>query len=294
MSGDTLFCFGMGYSAQCLAWRLLAKGWRVIGTTRSVEGAKVLRERGIIPVIYTVRGEGADIADHLSQSTHVLASIPPDNEGDPAVRDHGPDIRQAGPHLAWIGYLSTIGVYGDHQGDWIDESAPLTPAAKRAEWRVVAERQWLDLGAAADIATHIFRLPGIYGPGRNQLMAVKEGRARRLVKPGQVFNRIHVEDIASVLEASIGKPNGGAVYNVTDDEPAPPQDVVAYAAELLGVTPPPEQAFERAKLSPMAKSFYGECKRVRNDRIKAELGITLTYPTYREGLRGILQEMQMV
>ena len=186
--------------------------------------------------------------------------------------------------LAWIGYLGTTAVYGDRQGGWVDEETPIEPTLARADRRARAEAAWLKSG----LPVHIFRLAGIYGPGRNAFVNLKDGTARRIVKPGQVFSRIHVEDIATVLEASIARPRPGAIYNVCDDEPAPPQDVVAHAAELMGVAPPPEQPYETADLSPMARTFYKDNRRVRNERIKRELGVRLAYPTYREGLAALL------
>ncbi|MEM1066115.1 MAG: SDR family oxidoreductase, partial [Pseudomonadota bacterium] len=194
----------------------------------------------------------------------------------------------AAPHLEWVGYLSTTGVYGDHGGGWVDEHTALTPATKRGEMRRVAEAAWQALAVETGLPLHIFRLAGIYGPGRGPFAKVRAGTARRIVKEGQVFSRIHVEDIAQVLAASIARPKPGAIYNLCDDDPAPPQDVIAHAAELLGLPLPPAIAFEEAELSPMARSFYAESKRVRNDRIKEELGVTLHYPSYRDGLAALL------
>jgi nucleoside-diphosphate-sugar epimerase len=225
--------------------------------------------------------------------THLLSSIPPDASGDPAIHRHSDawgEALEQGP-VRWIGYLSTIGVYGDQQGRWVDEECPVSPISKASERRVLAERQWLDLGRKHGVPAHVFRLPGIYGPnGRSQFDALRAGRARRIVKPGQVFNRIHVDDLARVVIASMQRPGGSPVYNVTDNEPAPAQEVVAYAAQLLGVDAPPEIAFDDAGLSSFAAHFYAECKRVRNDRIKQELGVELQYPTYRQGLAAILAE----
>jgi nucleoside-diphosphate-sugar epimerase len=189
--------------------------------------------------------------------------------------------------LAWIGYLSTVGVYGNAAGAIVDETAELHPNNERTRARVVAESGWLALGETTGRPVQVFRLAGIYGPGRSALDKLRAGTARRIVKPGQVFNRIHVEDIASVLEASIARPRAGAIYNVADDEPAPPEDVIAYGAELLGIEPPPEIPFEDADLTPMARSFYGDSRRISNARIKSELGVTLAYPNYREGLRAL-------
>jgi len=193
----------------------------------------------------------------------------------------------AASNLRWVGYLSTVGVYGDHAGGWVDEATPLGAGKQRSQNRVTAERDWLALGAGHKFAVQIFRLAGIYGPGRNQLVQLASGTARRIVKPGQTFNRIHVADIAAVIEASLARSRPGGIYNVTDNEPAPPQDVVAFAARLCGLEPPAEIPFERAELSPMAKSFYSENRRVRNALIRDELGVTLNYPTYREGLTAL-------
>jgi nucleoside-diphosphate-sugar epimerase len=218
--------------------------------------------------------------------------VPPDAKGDAVIDHHAADIA-ALPDLRWVGYLSTTGVYGDRGGEWIDESAGLHPSGTRGAARVAAERAWLDLERFGH-KVHLFRLAGIYGPGRSALDTVRNGTAKRIVKPGQVFSRIHVDDIATVLEASIAKPNGGAAYNVCDDEPAPPQDVIAYAAALLGREPPPEIPYAEAApaMSDMARSFYMDSKRVANTRIKTELEVKLAYPDYRTGLRALLAAEQ--
>ena len=287
---STLFCFGLGYTARVLAGRLMTQGWRVTGTTRSEKNMQSIREFGADAILFDGSGPGPGVADQLRQSSHVLVSIPPGEEGDAALRLHANDLAEA-PEIEWIGYLSTVGVYGDRQGEWVDETTVPMPEGPRSKRRLEAERAWTAFGEKAEMPVQIFRLPGIYGPGRNALASLKSGKARRIVKPGQVFNRAHVADIANALEASIGQPRAGAVYNVTDDEPAPPQDVVTYAAELLGVEPPLEIAFEDAELSPMGRAFYGECKRVRNGLMKSELGVELSYPTYREGLRALAAEL---
>ena len=280
---NTLLCLGYGYSAQALARRLLPQGWAVIGTCRSPDRAKVLEAEGIEPLLWppTDAGDTA-LTSALARATHILASAAPDATGDPFLALAGPQITAARP--AWVGYLSTTGVYGDHQGGWVDENTPLTPASPRGAHRVLAEGQW----RATGLPIHIFRLAGIYGPGRGPFEKVRDGSARRIIKPGQVFSRIHVEDIAQVLEASMHQPNPGAAYNVCDDDPAPPEDVLSHAAHLLGLPEPPAVPFDEADLSPMARSFYSESKRVRNDRIKDELGVTLLYPSYREGLAALL------
>jgi nucleoside-diphosphate-sugar epimerase len=241
---------------------------------------------GIRALLFDGERANPEIAPALAQAECVLVSVPPDEHGDPVLRAFADDLASA-PRLAWIGYLSTVGVYGDHGGAWVDETTPVSPVTERSAARVAAENAWLALGARSGKPVHIFRLAGIYGPGRNALEQLARGTARRIVKPGQVFNRIHVDDIAAVLAASIERRNGGAIYNLADDEPAPPQDVVAYAAALTGIEPLPETPFEAARLSPMAASFYGECKRVRNRRVKEELGVRLRYPSYREGLKAL-------
>ena len=222
----------------------------------------------------------------LPGTTHMLVSIPPDLEGDAVLRLLREEIA-ALPDLGWIGYLSTVGVYGDWQGQWVDETSPTRPKSERSLRRVQAERAWLDLGRETGKRVQVFRLSGIYGPGRSVIDNLKAGTARRIVKPGQVFNRIHVDDIAQVLAAAIDSPSTHGIYNVSDDEPAPPEDVVAYAAELLGLPTPPAIAFEAAGLDGMAASFWSECKRVSNARVKADLGLELLYPTYREGLKAL-------
>lgn len=274
----TLLSIGHGYSARALANRLLPEGWRVIGTTRSEEKAEALRAEGVDPLIWP----GEDLP--IGEASHILTSVSPTEDGDPVLNRMGDALRKA-DHLEWVGYLSTTGVYGDHDGGWVDETTALTPSTKRGRMRKDAEAAWQALG----LPLHIFRLAGIYGPGRGPFSKVRDGTARRIIKDGQVFSRTHVEDIAQVLHASIRKPNPGAVYNVCDDDPAPPQEVIAYAAELLGVPVPEAVRFEDAEMSPMARSFYAESKRVRNDRIKNDLGVTLKYPDYRSGLRDLLE-----
>ena len=220
----------------------------------------------------------------LDAATHLLISAAPDDTGDPVLQDLGGEIAKRAGTFEWVGYLSTTGVYGDHDGDWVDEDTPLSPATKRGRARVQAEAAWQSI---AGLPLHVFRLAGIYGPGRGPFSKVRAGTARRIVKEGQVFSRTHVEDIAQVLAASIKRPNPGAAYNVCDDDPAPPQDVIAYAAEILGLPVPEAVAFEDADLTPMARSFYAESKKVRNDRIKDELGVNLRYPDYRAGLQAL-------
>lgn len=277
-----LFCFGLGYSALALAERLLARGWRVSGTCRGADKQQALRARGIDAYLFDRARPVADLGAKLSGVTDLLASVPPDDAGDPVIDIHGAEIAKA-RHLQWIGYLSTTGVYGDCDGAWVDETSPLKPSGARGMKRLKAEEAW----AALPQPAHLFRLAGIYGPGSSALDSVREGRARRVVKPGQVFSRIHVADIASVLIASMARPNPGAAYNVCDDDPAPPADVITFACELLGVAPPPVVDYATADLSPMARSFYDDNKRVRNDRIKQELGFSLAFPDYRIGLKSL-------
>jgi len=277
---STLLSLGHGYSARALARRLIPQGWRIIGTTRSAAKAQAFRDEGVEPLLWP-----GDLAPALAEATHILGSAAPDAGGDPFLQAV-PEI--AGAKAQWVGYLSTTGVYGDHQGDWVDETTPLTPQSERGRQRVVAEEQW----RATGLPVHIFRLAGIYGPGRGPFEKVRDGTARRIIKPNQVFSRIHVADIAQVLEASIRHPNPGAAYNVCDDNPCPPQEVIGYAARLLGLPEPPAVPFEvvAPTMTPMALGFYQESKRVRNDRIKDELGVRLLYPDYPEGLAALLRD----
>ena len=284
-----LFVFGLGYTAQRLAAQVQNQGWEVAGTCRTADNQRALQDAGIDAHIFDGDQPMQDGAQALTSATHILVSTPPSERGDPVLRHHKADI-VAGHTLQWLGYLSTTGVYGDHQGGWVDEDTPPTPGSDRGQRRETAEQGWLTLHAQHQAPTHIFRLPGIYGPGRSALDAIRAGRSHRIVKLGQVFCRIHVDDIVAGLMASMTQPNPGRIYNLADDEPAPPQDVTAFAAGLLGQEPAPSVAFEDAELTPMGRSFYDECKRVRNDRMKNELGVTLAYPTYREGLRAILSQ----
>ncbi len=285
MSG-TLLSLGHGYSARALARLMIPEGWTVIGTTRSDEKAEALRAERVEPVVWP----GADLAPHLDRATHLLTSVAPDPDGDPVLAALAQPIADRAAQFHWVGYLSTTGVYGDRDGDWVDEDSPLEPSTRRGRQRVEAEAAWQALSADAGLPLHIFRLAGIYGPGRGPFEKVKRGTARRIIKPGQVFSRIHVDDIARVLKASIAHPCPRRIYNLCDDDPAPPQDVIAHAATLLSLPLPPEVSFEDAELSPMARSFYAESKRVRNDRIKDELGVRLLYPDYRAGLAALLNE----
>lgn len=276
-----LFCFGLGYSAGFLARRLAGEGWTIAGTTRD----------GAAPPFPCQRFDRdhplRDARTSLAGVTHMLISIPPDAAGCPVFDGHGAEIAAA-RGLRWIGYLSSTNVYGDRGGDWVDEDSPLAPSGERGRRRVRAEAAWLELGHRSGVATQVFRIAGIYGPGRSALDALRAGTARRIVKPGQVFSRIHVADLAAALAASMARPRPGAIYNICDDTPAPPEDVIAYAASLLQMTPPPLEDFANAVLSPMAKSFYEDSKRVSNKRMKDELGVVLRYPSYREGLAALL------
>jgi nucleoside-diphosphate-sugar epimerase len=280
-----LFCFGLGYTALALAHALRAEGWRIAGTTRNpAKHARLVKDG--IQVYRFERDHPLERPEQmLAGVTHVVSSIAPDELGDPVLDRHARDLLRY-RSIVWAGYLGTTGVYGDRDGEWVSEADPVAPTMSRTRRRVRAEGHWL----ASGLPAHLFRLAGIYGPGpgRSALAAVRAGTARRIVKPGQMFGRVHVDDIVQVLRASMARPNPGAVYNVVDDEPAPPQDVVAFACELLGVAPPPAVPFDRAELSPMARSFYSDNRRVCNARIKHELGVTLRYPSYREGLRAIL------
>lgn len=273
---NTLLSIGHGYSAQALARRLLPQGWQIIGTTRTEAGAKALRATGIDALVWPE----ADLSGALAKATHLLTSVAP-GDSDPVLQAIGPQI--AGSALKWVGYLSTTAVYGHHNGDWVDETTPLAPTTARGAARVQAEADWTALG----LPLHIFRLAGIYGPGRGPFEKVRDGTARRIHKAGQVFSRIHVDDIAHVLHAALQRPHPG-IYNVCDDDPASPEDILGLAADMLGLPPPPIVPYEQAEMTPMARSFYAENKRVRNDRIKTVLGVTLDYPTYREGLAAIL------
>jgi nucleoside-diphosphate-sugar epimerase len=282
-----LFCFGLGYTALALARVLAAEGWQIAGTTRDRDKRTRLEVEGI-EVYAFERDRPLEQAERaLAGTTHVLSSIAPDEQGDPVLGRHARDLLRCAS-IVWAGYLGTTGVYGDRGGEWVSEADPVAPTMPRTLRRARAEGHWL----ASGLPVHLFRLAGIYGPGpgRNALAAARAGTARRIVKPGQVFCRIHVDDIVQVLRASMARPNPGAIYNVADDEPAPPQDVVTFACTLLGIQPPPETPFDQAELSPMARSFYSDSRRVANARIKEELAVSLHYPSYRAGLRALLDD----
>jgi nucleoside-diphosphate-sugar epimerase len=285
-----LLCFGLGFSARILAQRLAAQGWTITATSRSEEGAAAIRARGYRAFLFDGTAPLHQAA--FDGVTHAVVSAPPGADGDPVLRQHAADFEIRARQFRWLAYLSTTGVYGDHGGGLVTEDTALTPNTERGHRRLLAETQWLALWRAHGLGVHIFRLAGIYGPGRNQLLSLLDGTAKRVIRQGQIFSRIHVEDIANVLEASIARPNPGRAYNVCDDEASPPQDVVEYGAKLLGLAVPPAIPFEQAELSPMARSFYADSKRVSNARLKDELGVRLSYPTYREGLSAIARMLK--
>ncbi len=308
-----LFVFGLGYSARAVVMRMRPGLDRVWGTTRDTGNLERIEALGVTPILFDgdlhlsplsvsppqggrggaspppSRGrerEGRRTRrEALSQADSVLVSIAPGDGGDPVLAQHRSDLATAKPKS--IVYLSTVGVYGDHEGAWVDETSECRPVSLRSRQRVEAEAAWQRFGHETGVPVAIVRLAGIYGPGRGPFEKIRRGTARRVVKPGQVFNRIHVDDIAAIVAAAFERRADG-IFNGSDDEPAPPEDVLLYAADLLGLPPPPEVSFEEADLTPMARSFYGESKRVRNERIKSELGVRLAYPNYREGLRAIL------
>ena len=288
-----LFCFGCGYAAAALGRRLQREGWRISGTCRTDEQRSALQALDIEVHVFNRERPLEDAAGLLAAATDILSSVPPDEAGDPVLDVHG-DTIAALPDVRWIGYLSTTGVYGDTGGAMVDETAPLEPTSERGLRRVAAERAWLDLRDRQGLPVHIFRLAGIYGPGRSAFDQIRDGRAKRIHRPGHVFSRIHVDDIVSSLRASIARPAPGRVYNVCDDEPAEPGDVMAFACNLLEVEPPPTVPFDAAaaEMSPMALSFWRDNRRVSNARLKRELGVELAYPDFRAGLTAILAAEQ--
>lgn len=276
-----LLSIGHGFSARALAARLVPEGWHIVGTSRSADKLADIGATGVEPVLWP----GSDLGPLIDEFPNVLISAGPDAQGDPVLASLREAFCAVAPAMRWVGYLSTTGVYGDHDGGWVDEQTPLAPSTARGQARVEAEAAWQAIPA---LPLHIFRLAGIYGPGRGPFEKVRNGTARRIIKQGQVFSRIHVEDIAAVLELSLEAPRAGAIYNMCDDDPAPPEDVIGYAAELLGLPVPPAVPFEEAEMTPMARSFYAESKRVRNDLVKRELGWVPRYPDYRSGLSAML------
>jgi Nucleoside-diphosphate-sugar epimerases len=284
-----LFCFGLGYSAGASAALLACEGWRVSGTCRDRERTDRLRALGYTVHHFDRQHPLPDAASALESVTDVLTSVPPDAAGDPVLDQHA-EALLAARQLRWVGYLSTTGVYGDTDGEIVDETSPLRPTSERSRRRVEAERRWLNLHRVLGLPVHVFRLAGIYGPGRSTLDSVRDGDARRILKPGHRFSRIHVDDIAAIVRASMARPNPGSVYNVCDDLPAEQSEVVAFACDLLGVEPPALIPYEDAmrQLSPMARSFWQDNRRVANARMKRELGVRLQYPDYRAGLSALL------
>lgn len=284
MSVEKFFVFGAGYSGKALALATLTP---IVGTTRSPEKFDELRKAGIAPLLFN-GALTAELESALRETTHLVISVAPDENGDPVLNAARGTIAQKMPKLAWIGYLSTVGVYGDHGGAWIDEAAECRPTSRRSIIRLAAEQAWQKLGSEIDRPVAVIRLSGIYGPGRNALVNLRDGTARRIIKPGQVFNRIHCDDIGGALDHLAVQGRAG-VFNLSDDEPAPPQDVVAYAARLMGIEPPPEIPFGAAQISPMARSFYGEKKRIANQAIKAS-GYRFRFPDYRVALDSMWAE----
>jgi nucleoside-diphosphate-sugar epimerase len=280
-----LFIFGLGYSASAFARAIKDRAEWIGGTARTEDKLAAIAAEGFMPFPFDGLTPCAGIAEALAEATHLLVSIPPGEGGDPVLARHEADIAAA-RRLEWIGYLSTVGVYGDYAGAWVSEQTTPHPVHSRATERLKAEAAWTKLAGSLRVPLGIFRLAGIYGPGRNAFSHLAGGTAHRVTKPGQVFNRIHVDDIAATLTAAAMRP-AARVYNVADDEPAPQEDVVTYAAGLMGVPPPPAVPFAEADLSPMARSFYAGNRRVANRRIKEELGITLRYPNYRHGLTAL-------
>ena len=275
-----MFIFGAGYTAGYLSKTLTEQGWIVYGTTRRQERFDEIAKSGAHPLLI----DDPAMSERLSACSHVLISAGPSENGDPTLNAYQSVFVEN--RFEWVGYLSTTGVYGGTEGEWVDEDTPLHPTTTRGQQRKLAEEAWSDV---PNLPLHIFRLAGIYGLGRGPLSKVKSGKAQRIIKKDQVFSRIHVEDIVQVLSASIAAGTNGGIYNVCDNYPAPPQDVIGYAAELLGLPIPPAIAFEDANLSPMGRSFYAENKRAANERIKSELGIVLKYPDYKTGLDALVR-----
>jgi nucleoside-diphosphate-sugar epimerase len=293
---STLICFGLGYSAEHFVG-LYGDGFaRIVATVRGAERAALLNARlagRLKALLFDGHSASPELVHAVGEADAALVSIPQDETGDPVLRACGDAFARA-QRLHAVVYLSTIGVYGDRNGDWVDENAAPLPTSERSRKRLAAEQAWQDFGRRRGIPVAILRLAGIYGPGRNALTQIARGDARRIVKPDQVFNRIHVDDIAQTIDAALARKASG-IFNVADDEPSPSGDPLAFAAQLLGVKPPPEAAYEDVAqmMSPLAKSFWQECRRVRNDKLKRELGVTLRYPTYREGLRASFREREI-
>lgn len=290
---STLICFGLGYSAEHFVGSYGDGFDHIVGTVRGAERAAVLSGHfagHLKALVFDGKSVSPELRQAITHADAALISVPPDEDGDPVLRACAADFAHA-PRLRAAVYLSTVGVYGDQEGAWVDEESPARPGAARSRERLAAERAWQDLGARRGVAVAILRLAGIYGPGQNALVQIARGTARRVVKPGQVFNRIHVSDIAQAIDAALARKASG-IFNVADDEPTPPADPIAFAAQLMNVAPPPEIAFADAAptMSPMALSFWQECRRVKNDKLKHSLGVNLLYPTYREGLRALFEK----
>tara|TARA_B100000989_G_scaffold297702_1_gene284376 strand:- start:1136 stop:1993 length:858 start_codon:yes stop_codon:yes gene_type:complete len=281
MNRPCLLIFGHGYTANAFVDYIKSIDWEIFGTTRNAQTADLIIKKGVKPLMWS---DGSKIKSVINRSDYILHSIPPTEFGDPVYQRFSKAIISRSINLSWFGYLSTTSVYGNHDGKWVDENIPVNPSSNRGLLRVKAENNWSGI---KDLPLHIFRLAGIYGPNRSPLDKIKSGKAQLISKPGQFFSRIHVEDIARVLKASIEMPNHGSVYNVCDDMPAAPDQVLDYAAKLINHPDLPKVAFEEAELSPMAKSFYSENKRVKNERIKSELKITLKYPNFETGLNAL-------
>ncbi len=288
MNNNHLFIFGFGFTSKAVATRLGKKFATISGTTRSAEKAAGLEAQNLRPVLFDGDTASPDLKQALQGATHLLVSIGPDKAGDPVLNAIGEYLTVC-PNLEWIGYLSTVGVYGDHDGDWVDETTQCRPVSIRSVERVAAENAWLETGRRLDLPVAIFRLSGIYGPGRNTFVNIAKGNARRLVKPGQVFNRIHRDDIAQAVDLAIAACASG-IFNITDDLPAPPQDVVTYAYQLMGKEPPEETDFATADLTPMARSFYGENKRVSNLKSREVLKMKYQWPDYETSLKRMWEE----
>lgn len=289
MTEKQLFCFGHGYTCDYLGHELMQLGgWSVMGTTRDPDKRKDLRARGIKTYIFDFDSPLPDPIYMLRDVTHLIISTPPADNGDPTFLAHALDVLDL-PKLEWVGYLSTTGSYGDRNGGWVDETSAARPTSKRGSRRLKSEEQWLSLFQSHNLPVHIFRLAGIYGPGRSALDSVRSGVARRIDKPGHAFSRTHVEDIVQVLMASMQNPKPGEIYNVCDDMPAPSHEVIDYACKLLSIKSPPLLPFDKVDLAPITLSFYTDNKRVRNDKIKTDLGVNLKYPNYESGLRGCLE-----
>ena len=277
----TFLSFGHGYTAQALTPHLNDKGWKVFGTSRSRDNFSDIEKSGAIPILWG----SEELRSVIKEAALVLSSVAPKNDNDPVIQMYGEDLKENSSQIKWAGYLSTIGVYGDTKGEWVNENSPLKPSTNRGIARVNAEKKWLKNNF---LPSHIFRLGGIYGPNRDPFQKVLQGKAVKIIKPGQVFSRMHILDIVQTLLASISQPKPHSIYNLCDDNPAPPQDVLSYAAKLLSVDQPPTVRFEDADLSEMARSFYAENKRVSNQLIKSELGVDLSYPDYKVGLESLL------